>query len=634
MQLAIDYAIYRNASNRKYNAKVIIHGGDYRLDKTIHIGYGTTFTSVLVEGAGPGTTQFWPQHNDQPCISIQGARGTTLKGIGIYGLNRTHCYDIANAPTMADLDPAVWVDPSFPASATSRYAPYVGVAIDGYCGVRPETSYPDVTYPAWMGAVAQYGKNISSRVWIHDCIIQGFVVGVTNQCSDVDGNGDFTKMQRTEIAACTYGLSIGNSQARLTAFENGTVHRCHTFLLTGTHGRQQGMPEVRIADTEIRLGLYWLNVPQTGYGQGPHFTDCYGEAMYALGTVGAAGAEFQYPVRFDHCQFSFSLWDGHIGVPAYVMRNEGSGMVIFNSCSWDSLQIDGRVAFYGQRGAQSYAIRDNHFDTSIATAQYARMALNATCGFTFNQLSTDLSAFSCRTSAQYNLDTGLSDRGGIFNELNSGNRQRLLPVYSRTVRANINDPGFGLPHPEYTVSKSGKTFTIDGRDVTVDLGVAMTDMQFARMGGDVGDVVWDSETGATFYVRSRTGTTITMRAQTGFTDAGELIAPLTATGSLYLLNCRKYTPQYVTYCATTSGNAVASTVQRDDGFKSFIADEMPVGDNFWIDAEVDHYLTSTSTAVSAVDATAGTITAGGNFRRTDARFRLKLFVRAPAANSD
>lgn len=633
VQRAIDYAIYRNSAGRRYNAKVVFHGGDYRLDKTIHVGYGTTFTSVLVEGAGPGTTLFWPTHNDQPGISIQGARGTTIRGIGIYGLNRSYIYGFMNNPQMQHLDPANWVNPVLPESATSRYAPYVGIAIDGYSGVRPATSYPDVTYPAFMGAVSQYGKGISSRVWIDDCIIQGFVVGVTNQCSDIDGNGDFTKLSRTEIGACVYGLSIGNSQARLTSFSNGGSHRCHTFLLTGIHGRQQGMPEVRIVDSEIRLGMYWLNCPQTGYGQGPHFVDCYGEAMYALGTVGGAGAQDQYPTRFDHCQFSFSLWENHIGAPVYVMRNEGSGHVIFNSCSWDSQDVEVRIAFYGQRGASSYIIRENHFDTSIAAEQWARYAVNATCGFTFNELSTNLADFSCRTTAQYDLDTGLADRSGLFGSHSEGPRNRLLPVYCKTALANPNDPGFGMPHPVYSLGKSGKTITTDGLDVTVDLGAGWFDVWFQNRGGDVGDVVWDSETGVTFYVRSRTGKVITMRAQNGFDGAFQLLTPITTAGSLYFLNTRRYTPQYVTYTATSSSSPIATGAQRDDGFKAFLSTEIAVGDAFWVDPTVDHFLTEGNAQIAAVDANAGTITASGNFRRTETRTRLKLFVRAPAPNA-
>jgi hypothetical protein len=634
VQRAINYAIYKGSAGRRYSSKVIFFGGDYRLDSPIHAGFGTSFTSVTLQGMGSGTTQLWAMHGNAPCIAVQGARNTIIRGMGIYGINRAYNNSFIHAPTLAHLDAAAWVDPALPASANSRYAPYTGIAIDPYSGPRPEVSYPDVPYSTiapFLGAVPQYGQRFSSRVWIDDCIIQGFVVGVTNQCSDADGNGDFTKITRCDIGRCVYGLSLGSSQARLTAIDKSEFHAVHTCIVTNKHGRQIGKPAVFVSNTELRLCIKWLDCPNTGFGGGPHFLNCYGEAMYQIGNVGAP-ADYQYPARFDHCEFSFSLWS-HIGVPAYVFRNDGSGQVTFDGCSWEPSDNEAVFAFFGQRKAQSFRVIDCQFRAALKTEQYAKYAFNATLGLVFNQLSTDLAAYSARAPYGYNLATGVADQPPLYTETNTGNRDRLLPVYSKTARANINDPGFGMPHPEYTLGKSGKTFTIDGRDVTVDMGASFSQTFITRSGGDVGDIAWDSETDATFFITSRAGTTITMRAQSGFDIDGELLLPVTATGSLYFLNCRKYTPPYVTYCATTAGSAVATSVQRDDAFKAYIATEMPAGDALWVDPEVDHFISPASAAISAVDATAGTLTAAGNFRRTDPRHRLKLFVRAPAPNA-
>jgi hypothetical protein len=631
VQRAIDFAIYRNSAGRRYGAKVVFFGGDFRLNKTIHLGYGNLFTAVVAEGAGSGTTQLWAMHGDAPAVAIQGGHFTVIRGMGIYGINRAFNNSFIHAPTLAHLQPAAWVDPALPASATSRFAPYVGIAIDPYSGPRPEVSYPDKVYPSWLGAQPQYNQRFSSRIWIDDCVIQGFVVGVTNQCSDADGNGDFTKITRCDVGRNVYGLSIGSSQARLTAIDKCEFHAMHTCIVTATHGRQIGKPSLLVSDTELRLCIKWIDSPNTGFGGGPHFLNCYGEAMYQIGNIGAP-ASYQYPARFTQCEFSFSLWS-HLGVPAYVFSNNGSGQVAFEGCSWEPSDNEASFAFFGQLGARSYRFTDCQFRPDLQTQLYGMMAVNATLGLTFNQLTTDLAAYSARTPYWYDLDAVSTDQPALCTENNSGNRNRLLPVYSHTARANANDPGFGMPHPVYSIGKSGKTITTNGRDVTVDFGAGYFEVWFQSRGGDVGDVIWDSETGATFYVKSRTGKVVTLRAQTGFDISGQLLTPITSVGSLYTLNTRRYTPQYVTYGNTASNSAVVSAAQRDDGFKAFLSSELAVGDSFWVDPEVDQYLVENNAKITALDATAGTITASGNFRRTEARVRLKLFVRAPAPNA-
>jgi hypothetical protein len=631
VQRAIDFAIYRNSAGRRYHAKVTFHGGDYRFDKAVHLGYGNLFTSVILDGAGSGTTQLWAMHNNQPCLVVQGGRNTTIRGVGIYGVNRAFNSTFIHAPTLAHLQPEAWIDPALPSSASSRFASYAGVAIDPYSGPRPEISYPDKVYPTWLGAMAQYGQRFSSRVWIDDCIIQGFIVGVTNQCSDADGNGDFTKITRCDLGRNVYGVSIGSSQARLTAIDKCEFHATHTCIITATHGRQAGKPALLVSDTELRLCIKWLDCANTGYGGGPHFLNCYGEAMYQIGNVGAA-ADYQYPVRFTQCEFSFSLWS-HIGTPAYVFRNDGSGQVAFEGCSWEPSDNEAGFAFFGQLGARSYRFTDCQFRAALRTELYAMYAMNATLGLHFNQCSTELAAYSARAPYWYDLDAAETDQPALFTESNTGSRKRLLPVYAHVARANVNDPGFGLPHPVYAVGKAGKALSTDGKDVTFDFGAGWFDVWFQNRGADVGDVMWDSDTGVTFYVKARTGKVVTMRAQTGFGPDGELLQPLTSAGSFYLLNTRRYTPQYVTYCATASNSAVASSVQRDDGFKAYIATEFHADDALWVDPEVDHFVTESGAAIAGLDATAGTITASGNFRRTEARVRLKLFVRAPAPNA-
>jgi hypothetical protein len=633
IQAAIDFAMY---SSECAGPMVILPEGVLKTTDTIHLGYGTTFNSVVLCGQGPryttsgvfAGTLIKPTFNDRPVFAVQGARGTTVRNLKIEGLNATHIESLIDNPAPANLDADTWVDPTFPASASSQFAPYCAIAIDPYGGNRPGVSYPDVNYPAFLGAVAQYNKGLSTRVWIDNVMIEGFVVGVAIQPCNTDGNGDFIKMNRCDIYRCQYAISIGNTQARLTRYESGEISRCHTGLVTQVHGTQLGKPSVSFADSSIWRCLYWLNTPNIAYGGGPHFVDCYGESMYAIGLVGS-GATNEFSVCFEHCEFNFGSWLEY-GTPTYIFKNMGLGFVTFEGCAFQDSGDEGRCAFFG---VETLRIVACNADTLTQSAAYERFALNATAGLHFNRASTHLAEYSCRTQIRYNLDTGLTTGAGVYTTTNAGTRSVCLPVYTQVARANINDPGFFLPRPEFTLTKAALSISTLGRDVTVDLGVGHTEGRFAIRGGDVGDVIWDSETGVTFYVRSRTGTTIIMRAQTGFDVDGELLVPVTTAGTLYFLNCRRYTPVHVTYADTSSASAIATNVQRDDAFKSYLSTEVLVGDRFWVDDTVDFYQSTSASNITGVDATLGTITVAANFRRTETHTRLKLFVRAAAPNA-
>jgi hypothetical protein len=633
IQSAIDWAIYRGSASGAGSAKITMPAGHFRCNTSIHLGYGTNFTSAILEGQGSKVTVLFSFFSDRPAIVVQGGRQTEVRDLGVYGQNVPHIQSFINSATDASIAATAWVDPALHINAASRWAPYAGVAIDPYVGAPAAQQYPAVPYPAFLGAVPQYNKNFSSETRLVNVEIQGYVVGLLNQVGDATGNGDYTKIDRCKIAYCVYGVSVCNTQARLTHITDSLLSVVHTGVVTAVHGRQTGKPSIKVDNTEIGVCIKWLDAPNTSVGGGPEFEYCYGEGVYSIGNAGTV-ANSSYPVSFRHCEFSMAF--SGLGVPAATFEYFGTGICTFDACTFVRT-TGGRMNFFGNSGARSFRFAAcNSFTEFETVALYQKIALNSTCGVTFvgfdsRGLSVDPLDFSCRVTNAYNLDTGASANSRVYGRVNAATRIQLACVYSERIIANDRDAGFSLPNINGSVSKSALSFAAAGRDVTVTL-TGRTNAQFALEGGDAGDIVWDDASGAVFYVRARTGAQIIMRAQTGYNAAGNLHAAPNNSGSLWFLNCRRYTPPYVTYATLTSGSAALTAVQRDDGDASYLESDLPAGDFFCVDSRVDNFLPSSGLQITASNNAAKTVTANGNFTRSETRKRLTTFVRAAPAN--
>lgn len=633
IQNCIDYAMYQSPPR----GRVLVFPGKYKISDTIHLGYGETFKSIVFEGhmykygggdAFGGST-ILAMFSDRPCINVQGGRGTAIRGLSLLGLNQSWIQNAGLGELSArreDLDPEAWVDPSISPTAVSRYAPYAGITIDGYSGFMPWVAYPPVKYPKFLGPTSQYEKRFSSNVLIENCEIRGFVVGVSIQPCDADGNSDYTKVRRTEISYCQYAVSIGNGQSRLVHIADSGFNIVHTGIVTTVHGRRIGKPSILVTSTEIGNCIRWVSIPNLSYGGGPKLDGCYGEGVYSIGSIGTNSVG-QHPILFANCEFNFQSQMSR-GAPVWTLEVNGSAQTRFEGCAFKGAA--GRFCF-GPAPAHCFSMANCLVETRSARELFEKFALNATCGITFGRLTTSVIDFNVVPIATWNLDTGTQLDQTKFTKSNSGIRSQGLCVYSRKALAasSPGDPGFDVALAVSAIlNKRRLAFKVVGREVTFDSG--WSDWQFAQYGFEVGDVVYDDETHVLYYVRSRSGSIVTMQAQTGFDGRGNLRQEIARGGNLYSLNCRLYSPAYPLYATMIAASSALVNAARDDGGGgAWLESNIAGGDWLYVRSDVDHFIAPNGAQILERDGVSNSITVVGKFNRSESRKRFGVFIRTP-----
>ncbi len=342
IQAAIDFVIYgashsyvASQVSENHSSVVFFPKGEYKITDTLHCGYGIEFVHCSLVGhmAKDGYTAIRPTFNDRPALAVSGARSFLLDGLSIFGVNLTWLQNYwTNVADAADR--ASWIGPNLGPTCLSRYAPYAGIAIDPYAGKRPDNSYPDVRYPKWMGNVAQYGKNFSSGVWINNCVIQGFAVGVAVQPSDADGNGDYVMITHSDVQKNIISFALGNAQARTSNFVNNLCTYCHTAIDGVTFGKQRGNVAGEISGVEFSVCYQIFNI-NMGFTHPIHVSNCYLESGHRIGHIGRLQTALN-PLKFSGCTFSFDQMTNNGYTPPALIDCSASHMVEFDSCNFQT----------------------------------------------------------------------------------------------------------------------------------------------------------------------------------------------------------------------------------------------------------------------------------------------------------
>jgi hypothetical protein len=239
IQRAIDYTIYEDTTIKK----VFIPSGNYLVSRTIHMGYGSAYSSASLVGDGTPTFRGEQQYNgatitvnfsNAPALNIQGARNSTVDNITFIGLNEITGYlTDTSASNISN-----WIYSGLDTIGDNRYTPYAAITVDAYAGSAPTPAYPNVLFPSYTGISTQYSKLSSSQVKIRNVHIYKFTAGIVIK-PNADNNGDFVQIEKAIIERVAYGISIGNSQARNTRISDSYID-AHTCITNSKHGAQIG----------------------------------------------------------------------------------------------------------------------------------------------------------------------------------------------------------------------------------------------------------------------------------------------------------------------------------------------------------------------------------------------------------
>ena len=656
LQNAINHAMYATGNTGAPMKGIVNLSRDkvYKHSDTLHAGYGTGFLSVVIDGGGYNYRGQWfaggalaPTQSDRPAINVQGARGSVIRGVTFKGLLGTYIDDndfvkVSSDAALDDTDPANWHDPSLHANQDSRYCPYAALTIDAYSGTRPGTSYPDVVYPSFLGAVSQYGKVYSSDVLIEDCMFTGFTVGIGNQVCDADGNGDFTSIRRCNFEYCKWGISVGNTQSRNVSIEDVKMGNMFCGLTNNQHGKRLGKFHGRITDLSFG-GIKVFEFGSTAYLGPLKFINLYCEATWKLGDVSAT-ASGEGSIEFDKAACSFDLQTLHRGYPTLLvgpsvnltpvhLRFDGGTLNnFFSVCSFGPSNVE----FWGDVQLNS---SDRPVGSSITDA-YKRYAENFLCG------GAVLPRFENRRSHRIkrrgvNLDTGARLSTQVTSEdFSDVARTRCIPNFVRSIQPPSNAYRVSIPVPQIQGEAKAKntlsSCVLSGRTLTLEFS-SLNDYEAHLRGRLPGDVIWDDETGSVFFIKSRDTTTVVAELQNNFRDTGggveHIDAISTTTGNFYFANTRMYYPSYYTTVDLTSGSGTLAAASRADAYAGYLESDITVNDRIFVDQETDPAYSQTGSKITARDNSAKTITIDGTAAITQSRRPLPLLVRQAPANA-
>ncbi len=243
----------------------------YRIASGITISKPAHFFSMIFRGGGTSTnngttdraTTLFADFTSGPAINIQGSRRSYISDMRILGRNQ------ATRKVMG----AQWDNPIYGTPAYDTVAYFYDKGMD--------RSYAAIATDAEKG-----NKVWSADIQFENLLIQGFYLGIDINAA---GNmqGDRMRVYNSQIAYCTYGISIGNPQARACNFENVDMNYVYIGFTNNTFGNGTGS-EFQITGGQY-CNLYKLfKIQPYNLGQCV-VTGLYTEALGSIGDIGFSG---------------------------------------------------------------------------------------------------------------------------------------------------------------------------------------------------------------------------------------------------------------------------------------------------------------------------------------------------------
>jgi hypothetical protein len=211
-------------------------------------------------------------HVDNFAIGIQRGKGVVVDNLTITGLNAqslTYAQVISSATN--------WV---INGCRDNGKSPYSAVVIDpfGQASVAEGDRYPD-----YSDMYTEVGSGGSTNIYVRNCAIRGFVVGVCISPSTTQQNAELISVEDCIIeGGIRSAVTTGNSQTRTVWVRNlrcwGAVECVTDSIRYGGGGSH---PE--LIGANIAGGVKYLTLNSTVSIPYAKFTDVYAESLYSIG---------------------------------------------------------------------------------------------------------------------------------------------------------------------------------------------------------------------------------------------------------------------------------------------------------------------------------------------------------------
>lgn len=608
MQAAIDFALQHRCGVVKLPL------GNYKTTDTLQVGWGNTVAQIMLvgterpnfSGAATGPVIF-PTAIDRPAIVFTLYRTAGIKGITILGRNFVYGRYAMTFNNNLSPNPADWIPPLLTMTGTNpgglqRHSPYAGVVANAYIGTQPADHYPNLTFPAWTGLSAQYGKGVGSDLLIDECEINGFGVSICIEPNS-DGNGDFTKIHNTTVEQSPYGISVCQTQSRNVEIRNVLFQGHWSFIDTVTFGVQQGQlggiidncsgGEVynhfnitmtwplyinnMYTENSVRIGNFvagsfgistvvfaagQFDLQDSLHGQIPASlitSSIYGSIIFQGTTINSNSRVSNWAKPGAKLSFIGGIWEGNRGgnVSApLVQANNYCGGILLGGARFDTTNTN------------NPNIRDTHATSALRGTYYSGIG----AGTTFLELDDRIKFFSNAGD----LPRSPITQFGQFYEDNQGRVWSMsIPPEALIVMTNV---GYAPVAPSWV------------NDV-MTFGYASA-RQVGTQTIAVGDMLYHYDSGTIFVVTAVTGPvtgvyTITTQQQNNLrVDASNNyvsndLTDFTLANYTLLIKTGAFIPRQLYYATFTSGSSNLTNIQRGDGIATDLATYYSANDPLW-----------------------------------------------------
>lgn len=641
--------------------------------KELDFGYGVgAYKGGELMGCGPsyrgvtaGTSIYFGPAAKMG-VAVQGARGVRISALSLIGPNYGYlAVRFPGQPTTLlagdNTDWRTWIDPaaSYASTFNSRYAPCAAVVIDPRTGTKPTGGYATKAYPAWLGAVSEYGKLNSSDVQIRNVFAAGFASGLIVAPCDASSQAEYIQFADSYVEFSIYETSVGSSQCRSLGRKNIKSGFVHTGLTNKRHGQCIGRLHGEHSNNECFAGIQLIDI-NTGQSGPLTISNQYLESMYRIGSVGG-GAANTNPVTLDgwHWNLSFGeLAQQKIGLPLTVLTNGGTPVILRNTKFEGGrsrvLVLGGSPSLYKIEGTTHQASGD---DAASSMAEYAAENFLAGFGFTDLSVTNFCREFNVTHNLRRNLDTGATTIGGEqIPDASVSSRsfglcawtRGVIPRSARHRRYEHNLSLWAGYGPTAAVTLTGRTLTH-----TLSATYSLADVKNV-FGIRPGGVIRTAE-GVYAAITAETGgspNTITaylfngikgaagseVYAGNGYADSdafGTPIDPLpfsSNTGTWYFGLSTGFAPAVPTIGDFASGSATVSNVGTAGGSSSHLGTEIKVDDWLVLDPSFDATVGRDKSRIAAAVSGTPTLTIGGNAARSAPGKLLAVLARTDIPN--